>query len=104
MQLSQSFETLERDALLVNKLNVVLVQILKHEWPTNWPSFIPEIVESSQSSESLCENNLSILRLLAEEVFEFSEDQLTSSKGKNFMSCPMYPHDIVACAKSFLLL
>jgi len=32
----------------VNKLNLLLVQILKHEWPANWPSFIPDIVGSSK--------------------------------------------------------
>jgi hypothetical protein len=40
------------------------VQILKQEWPRNWESFIPEIVGSSQKNESLCENNMEILKLL----------------------------------------
>ncbi len=39
-------------------------QILKQDWPQNWPNFIPELVNSSQRSESLCANNLSILKLL----------------------------------------
>ena len=65
------------------------VQILKQEWPHNWPSFVSDIVGSSkvcvhaaapvfpraperpptshpcaQTSEILCENNLEILKLL----------------------------------------
>lgn len=27
---------------------VVLLQVLKHEWPQNWPSFISDIVASSK--------------------------------------------------------
>jgi len=42
----------------------VLVQIVKQEWPTQWPNFVSEIVASAQSSETLCENNLIILRML----------------------------------------
>ena len=41
-------------------------QIVKQEWPQNWPSFIPDLVNSSKESESLCENNMAILRLLSE--------------------------------------
>jgi len=41
-----------------------IIQILKQEWPHNWPSFIPEIVASSKSNLSLCENNMVILKLL----------------------------------------
>ena len=39
----------------------------------NWPNFIPEIVGSSKRSEILCENNMVILQLLSEEVFDFSK-------------------------------
>eukprot|EP00158_Paraphelidium_tribonemae_P007842 Partr_v1_DN28378_c0_g1_i2_m78613 putative exportin-1 len=67
----------------LNKLNLILVQILKHEWPKEWPDFIPEIVASSRTSLSLCENNMVILKLLSEEIFDFSADQMTSLKAKN---------------------
>jgi exportin-1 len=30
-----------KEATFVNKLNVILVQILKHDWPARWKSFIP---------------------------------------------------------------
>lgn len=50
------------------------------EWPHNWKDFIPQIVESGKTNETLCGNNMQILRLLSEEVFEFSLKQLTSKK------------------------
>jgi exportin-1 len=57
--------------LLLQKLNLVLVQIVKHEWPRHWPTFISDLVGSSRNSQSLCMNNMAILRLLSEEVFDF---------------------------------
>ncbi|RCH87432.1 Karyopherin transporter, partial [Rhizopus stolonifer] len=59
---------------------MVLVQILKQEWPHNWPSFIPEIIASSKTNLSLCENNMAILKLLSEEIFDFSAEQMTQLK------------------------
>ncbi|KAJ3178263.1 Karyopherin transporter [Gaertneriomyces sp. JEL0708] len=76
-------EHLEKNRLLLGKLNIVLVQILKQEWPHNWPTFIPEIVQSSRTNLALCENNMNILKLLSEEIFDFSAEQLTSQKAKN---------------------
>ncbi|KAI9018661.1 armadillo-type protein [Phycomyces nitens] len=66
----------------INKLNVVLVQILKKEWPQHWAGFIPEIIESSKTNLNLCENNMKILKLLSEEVFDFSGDHMTQTKMK----------------------
>ncbi|KAI5478418.1 exportin-1 [Pseudohyphozyma bogoriensis] len=74
--------TLRREKAYVNKLNLILVQILKQEWPHNWPTFIPEIVASSNANLSICENNMIILRLLSEEIFEFSAEQMTTAKTK----------------------
>ena len=39
-------------------------QIVKQEWPRNWPTFISDIVGASKTSESLCTNNVVILKLL----------------------------------------
>ena len=58
----------------------VATKILKQEWPHNWKDFIPQIVESGKTNETLCGNNMQILKLLSEEVFEFSLKQLTSKK------------------------
>jgi exportin-1 len=65
----------------LNKTNLVLVQVLKQDWPHNWPQFIPDIVASSKTGgPDLCENNMNILRLLSEEIFDFSADQMTTTK------------------------
>jgi len=58
-------------------------KILKQEWPHNWPTFITELVESSKTNLSLCENNMVILKLLSEEIFDFSAEQMTQTKIKN---------------------
>lgn len=80
--LSSSDESMKQNQIFLNRLNIVLVQILKQDWPQNWPTFIPDIVGSSKTSESLCENNMKVLLLLSEEIFDFSKDTLTSSKVK----------------------
>ncbi len=66
--------------MLLRKLNLVLVQIIKQEWPKFWSSFIPEIVAASRTNESLCENNMEILSLLSEEIFEFGKETMTRAK------------------------
>ncbi len=66
-----------KENTFVNKLNVILVQILKHDWPSKWKSFIPDIVSASKTSETLCENSMRIFKLLSEEVFDFARLDLT---------------------------
>jgi len=70
------------EKIFLNKLNLLLVQILKHEWPKHWPTFINEIVAASRTSLPLCENNMIILKLLSEEAFDFSSEQMTTVKAK----------------------
>ncbi|KAK5155746.1 Exportin-1 [Oleoguttula sp. CCFEE 6159] len=82
IQSSSTEESLKTQRTLLNKLNLVLVSILKQEWPHNWPTFINEIISSCHSSLPICENNMAILRLLSEEVFDYSTDQMTSTKTK----------------------
>lgn len=74
---------LRREKSYINKLNMILVQILKQEWPHNWPNFIPEIISASKNNLALCENNMVILKLLSEEIFDFSSDSMTTTKTKN---------------------
>lgn len=73
----------EKEKALINKIDLTLVQILKQEWPHNWPHFIPELVISSRSSFNVCENNMIVLKLLSEEVFDYSQDQLTQAKARS---------------------
>jgi exportin-1 len=46
---------------------------VKHEWNTTWQNFISDICNSATENEAKCENALNILRLLSEEVFDFSK-------------------------------
>ena len=73
---------MNRERVFVSKLNLTLVEILKQEWPQNWPTFISDLVGSSKTSEVLCENNMKILKLLSEEVFDFSRDNMIAEKVK----------------------
>ena len=52
------------DCELVVRARVPVQQVVKHEWPARWPGFIKEIVNSSKTSQSLCANNMNILKLL----------------------------------------
>nr|CAG4651571.1 EOG090X00LI [Triops cancriformis] len=80
---SSDTESLEREKTYLSKLNMILVLILEREWPKHWPSFIPDIVGSSKTNESLCQNNMAILKLLSEEVFDFSSGRMTQTKAKH---------------------
>lgn len=83
LQASADEDSMKNSRALLNKLNLVLISILKQDWPHNWPTFINEIISASHSSLSVCENNMVILRLLSEEVFDFSADQMISAKIRN---------------------
>jgi len=80
--MSSNESSMQRDRVIISKLNITLVQILKQEWPHNWPTFISDLVGASKTSEILCENNMQILKLLSEEVFDFSKDQMVLNKVK----------------------
>ncbi|XP_042513165.1 protein EXPORTIN 1A [Macadamia integrifolia] len=82
VQLSSNEASFRRERLYVNKLNIILVQILKHEWPARWRSFIPDLVSAAKTSETICENCMAILKLLSEEVFDFSRGEMTQQKIK----------------------
>ena len=80
--LSENDDSLSSHHSYLSQLNLVLVQILKQDWPSHWPTFIGDIVGSSKVSESLCENNMIILRLLSEEIFDYSFETMTTAKVK----------------------
>lgn len=80
---SQDPGVMETNKVYLNKLNIILVQILKREWPNNWETFISDIVGASKTNETLCQNNMIILKLLSEEVFDFCSGQITQTKAKH---------------------
>mmetsp|Transcript_19910 Transcript_19910/g.25976 ORF Transcript_19910/g.25976 Transcript_19910/m.25976 type:complete len:1094 (+) Transcript_19910:217-3498(+) len=81
IELSSDEATMQSQKMFLQRMNLTLVLVLKHEWPHNWPEFISEIVTASTTNEILCENNMNILKLLSEEVFEV-RDQMTTVKTK----------------------
>lgn len=83
ISLSGDEQLFRKERAYVTKINNVLVQIVKHDWPHRWPSFIPDLVGAAKMSESLCENCLNILKLLSEEVFDFSRGEMTQDKIKS---------------------
>lgn len=83
IKLSSDDQTFRRQKVFLNKLNVILVQVLKQDWPHKWPTFVQDIVGASKTSETLCENSMQILKLLSEEVFDFSRGEMTQAKIKD---------------------
>ncbi|PIC23292.1 hypothetical protein B9Z55_017040 [Caenorhabditis nigoni] len=64
LELSSKQDTMASNQLLLHKMNLVLVQIVKQDWPKAWPTFITDIVDSSKTNETVCINNMNILSLL----------------------------------------
>jgi exportin-1 len=64
----------------------VLRQVVKHEWPHRWPSFISDLTGAAKISEVMCENCMHILKLLSEEVFDFSRGEMTQAKTRDLKS------------------
>ena len=80
MELATTTDSLTRNKALIEKMNFTLVQIVKKDWPERWPSFISEIVSSAAKRDALMQNNLAIIRLLSEEVFDFSKGKMTQKQ------------------------
>ena len=80
--MSSDENQLKTEHIFINKMNILLIHILKHEWPSKWPTFISDLVAASKTSEELCENNIAILKLMSEEIYEFSKDSIVSTKAE----------------------
>jgi len=77
MELGSQSHLESKTAHYLTKLNTSLVAIVKQEWTTSWKSFITDICSYGGQGEAQCENALSILKLLSEEIFDFSKVSLT---------------------------
>ena len=62
---------------ILSKCNSILIQIVKYEWNTTWTNFINEICSASMKDMNICENNFYVLKMLSEEIFDHSKNQLT---------------------------
>eukprot|EP00916_Digyalum_oweni_P021658 GHVL01035939.1.p1 GENE.GHVL01035939.1~~GHVL01035939.1.p1 ORF type:complete len:1099 (-),score=183.72 GHVL01035939.1:1133-4429(-) len=80
MTSAKDMELVSKESFYITKLNQTLIQIVKRDWPDGWPNFIPDLVAVSQTDAVICENNLKILQLLSEEVFDFGDDQISAKK------------------------
>ena len=69
---------------LLTKMNGTLISMVKLEWNNSWQDFIPDICNSASESVNKCENALNILRLLSEEVFDFSKGSIMRSEVRQF--------------------
>ena len=54
----------------------MIITTVTQEWPHNWPQFVNELVSACKENETVCENGMHILRLLSEEVFDYSAEQV----------------------------
>ncbi|TBU06910.1 exportin 1 [Hamiltosporidium magnivora] len=69
----------QQDQIILNRFDIILVEILKKDWPRNWPTFISDLITASQnSSMEVCRNSLEILKRLNEEIFMFGEGNITT--------------------------
>lgn len=49
VQLSRDEASATANALLLKELDMILVAVLKQDWPHNWPRFIDELDAASRS-------------------------------------------------------
>lgn len=66
--------------ICINKLNSVLVEIVKREWRTTWKTALSDIIMSSYKNETICSNNLKILKELSGEIFDYEKKNMTSTE------------------------
>ena len=77
-----NFYNNSQNTFVINKLNLLVVQIAKNEWTSSWKNFISEICNSSKNNQNLCENNMKILILLSDEINECWKSSLTFKKAQ----------------------
>eukprot|EP00923_Selenidium_pygospionis_P028632 GHVN01051325.1.p1 GENE.GHVN01051325.1~~GHVN01051325.1.p1 ORF type:complete len:1134 (-),score=196.33 GHVN01051325.1:166-3567(-) len=73
------------EKFLLTKINETLIKVVTREWPERWPSFIPDLCNAAKTNQNICENNMRILNLLSEEVFDFGNSHLTSRRVESLM-------------------
>ncbi|KAJ3696010.1 hypothetical protein LUZ60_001387 [Juncus effusus] len=82
VQLSSNEVSFQRERLQIKNLNIILVKVLKHEWPAKWTKFVPDLVLAAKSSKTICENSMAILKLFSEEVSDSSRAKMTQQRIK----------------------
>ncbi|KAL8281218.1 hypothetical protein RQP46_006252 [Phenoliferia psychrophenolica] len=77
---SANRQVLAANRSYLRKLNGLLIQILQVDWPHEWPTFIDDLLASSSTDQATCENNLEILRLLSEAMYEHWEQNISAHR------------------------
>lgn len=68
-------------SIILNKFNGVLIEIVKKDWPKRWPTFISNLITTSQSTSMKVSNNsLVILKNINEQIFMVEEGITTVKK------------------------
>ena len=60
--------------------SLAVTQIIKQEWDSTWPDAIKDLAESCKQNQILCENNLEIMLMLSEEIFEDTKQNMTKAR------------------------
>lgn len=72
-------ESIQQNEEILHKWDIILVEIFKKGCgPIGWTSFVKDLVAAAVESESRCRNSMFILKIVVEDVFQFSETTLTS--------------------------
>lgn len=77
-------ESIQQNEEILHKWDIILVEIFKKEWPNSWTSFVKDLVAAAVESESRCRNSMFILKIVVEDVFQFSETTLHQSLANKF--------------------
>lgn len=74
-------ETLQQDKVIhvLRYADIVLINVLKYDWPKLWPNFIPDLIQAAGNSPDMCANCFFILRGLAQEFSNFIDCNTLSS-------------------------
>lgn len=70
----------ENQQIQLERYDRIIVNLYTKEYPNQWQSLIDDIINSATSSEIVSENHMHIIKLIIEDVYEFSESQIQSDR------------------------
>lgn len=77
------FQVVDCNPAVIRQADNVLLEIVKHEWPGNWPNFLKDLVTSASSSRSADINAIYFLGILSNEIVH---GDFTSDRQQELMS------------------
>jgi len=69
---------------LITKTDEIIVEILKYEWPSEWPTFVNDLLVQGQNPV-FAENCLHIIKIIIQDMTDFSENSLTSVRAAEML-------------------